>query len=258
MSPRLDLSTANVLISGGSEGIGRGIAARCIGAGSRVLVTGRNADKLAKAARELPRLETFVNDISNPDAREMLGRHIRETMPGLNVVINNAGIQRRIALASDTAPWIERQAEIDTLLAGPVHLDHLLIPIILAHKRPSMIVNVTSGGAYLPQPFAPVYSACKAALHSYTVNLRYALSATACRVVEVIPPAVQTSLAGTGSTHGAPLDDFCDAVFNGLTSSDAVEIGYGITASASFNEPRNLYAKMFEESSKRFPVALYQ
>jgi uncharacterized oxidoreductase len=257
MTALIEFSDASVLITGGGEGIGRGLAARFLGAGSTVLITGRNPEKLDRAARELPGLKTFVNDIGKAEEREKLAACVRETIPALNIVVNNAGNQRRVSLAADKAPWAERQSEIDTLLCGPVHLNHLLVPTILSHGRPSMIVNVTSGGAYVPQPFAPIYSACKAALHSYTVNLRFALANTACRVVEIIPPAVRTALAGPGATHGAPLDEFCDAVFLGLSESDTAEIGFGVTAGEAFNEPKRLYRALFEQFSPRFPVERY-
>lgn len=210
---RMDLKQANVLITGGSEGIGYGLAARFLQAGSQVLITGRNEQKLAKAAEELPGLNTYVSDIGDPRQREDLTRHVQKTMKSLTIVINNAGIQRRIGLAQDKAPCPERQREIDILFAGPVHLNHLLIPLLLAHGQPGLLVNVTSGGAYIPQVFAPIYSACKAALHSYTMTLRQALAATPCRVVELIPPAIQTSLAGSGLNHGDSLDAFCNQVF---------------------------------------------
>ena len=178
-------------------------------------------------------------------------------MPEINYVINNAGIQRRISLAADTAAWPERQAEIDILLSGPVHLNHLLVPIILARGGPATIVNVTSGGAYIPQPFAPLYSACKAALHSYTVNLRFALAGTGCRVVELIPPAVRTALAGPDAAHGAPLDQFADTVFKILIEDEQLEIGYGPTAADQFNEPKRLYKILFEQLADRFEVSTY-
>jgi uncharacterized oxidoreductase len=253
----MDLDRACVMITGGSEGIGRGLAARFAAAGSRVLVSGRSAEKLARAARDIPGLETIVSDIGKPEDRERLADHIGTHMPELNIVINNAGLQRRIALAADSAPWFERQAEIDTLLSGPIHLSNLLVPLILAHGAAAIIANVTSGGAYVPQPFAPIYSACKAALHSYTVNLRHALSQSACRVVEIIPPAVQTALAGPAATHGVPLDAFCDAVFTALSSGDTDNIGYGMTATAAFDDAKQPYAAMFEAMSRRFDVTLY-
>jgi uncharacterized oxidoreductase len=257
MAPAVKLDFANVLITGGSAGIGLALAARFLASGARVLVTGRSKEKLDYAAAKHPGLKTLVSDIGNEADRETLARHVMDKMPGLNVLINNAGVQRRVSLAADASPWQERQAEIDVLFAGPVHLNHLLVPVILAHGGPAIIANVTSGGAYLPQPFAPIYSACKAALHSYTVNLRYALSSTRCRVVEIIPPAVRTELAGAGSTHGAALDDFADAIFAALVTTEASEIGYGFTDTDEFKEPKRLYQALFERSSQRFPVKIY-
>jgi uncharacterized oxidoreductase len=178
-------------------------------------------------------------------------------MPGINILINNAGIQRRVFLAADTSAWSERQIEIDTLLSAPIHLNHLLVPLILAHVGRGLIVNVTSGGAYIPQPFAPIYSACKAALHSYTMNLRFALAGTSCKVIEVIPPAIRTALAGQGATQGAPLDEFCDSIFAALSDGDAIEVGYGATASESLQERLNLDHRLFESFSGRFPVKIY-
>jgi uncharacterized oxidoreductase len=252
----MDLKHAKVLITGGSEGIGCGLAKRYLAAGSTVLVTGRSAQKLEKAAHDLPGLLTFVNDISKPEAREVLAEHVSSNLPQLNVLINNAGIQRRVSLASDVVPWSERQAEIDTLLAGPVHLNHLLVPLMLKHNQPGLIV-VTSGGAFVPQVFAPVYSACKAALHSYTVTLRHALQATPLRVIELIPPAVQTALAGPGGTHGAPLDQFCDAVFQSLQRDDSQEIGFGPTETPEFRRMLEISEPFFKASAARFPVTGY-
>jgi uncharacterized oxidoreductase len=252
----IDLENTNVLITGGSEGIGRGLAERFLKARSTVLVTGRNPEKLNRAASELPGLQTFVNDISKTEGRIELAEHIASALPKLNVLINNAGIQRRIALAADTAPWHERQIEIDTLLSAPVHLNSLLIPLMLERDLPCRIVNVTSGGGFIPQVFAPIYSACKAALHSYTVTLRHALAGTSIGVVELIPPAVQTGLAGPGATHGAPLDAFCDQVFSAFQSESEV-IGFGSTDTPQFKQLLETVEPMFEASAGRFPVATY-
>jgi uncharacterized oxidoreductase len=258
MSNQSKIDKANVLITaGGSEGIGRGLAARYLAAGSNVLVTGRTPGKLEKAASELPGLMTFVNDIGKPEEREALAEYLRSNMPGLNVLINNAGIQRRVSLASDTASWPERQAEIDTLLAGPVHLNHLLVPLMNRHGEASVIVNVTSGGAFVPQVFAPVYSACKAAIHSYTVTLRHALRNTAVRVVELIPPAVRTALAGPTATHGAPLDEFCDSVFEALQRRDSDMIGFGPTTTPEFRQLIEVSEPFFRTSASRFPIEIY-
>jgi uncharacterized oxidoreductase len=147
--------------------------------------------------------------------------------------------------------------EIDTLLSAPVHLNHLLIPLMMRHNWPSLIVNVTSGGVFIPQVFAPVYSACKAALHGYTVTLRHALQQTQVRVVELVPPAVQTALAGPGAAHGVPLDEFCDEVFPPLVRGNRDMVGFGPTNTPDFKRMLEASVPLFKASSSRFPVVTY-
>jgi uncharacterized oxidoreductase len=253
----MDLQQTHLLITGGSDGIGFGLAERFIRAGATVLVTGRSREKLDTAAAALPRVLTYQSDISDPVERERLAAFVGRALPGLNLLINNAGIQRRVALSVDDAPWPERQQEIDTLLSGPVHLTQLLLPLLLSPGKQSVIVNVTSGGAYVPQVFAPVYSACKAALHHFTMVLRYSLARTGCRVVELVPPAVQTALGGA-KPHGASLQDFCDAVFARLTTSDADRIGYGPTANLDTVIAGQPIESLFLQSADKNPITLYQ
>ncbi|MCI2245516.1 SDR family NAD(P)-dependent oxidoreductase [Xanthomonas sp. PPL568] len=246
-----------MLLTGGSDGIGFGLARRFVAAGANVLVTGRHADKLDRAAKAAPCLQTLVNDIGVAEERERLAQYLHARHPGLRVVVNNAGIQRRVALADDQAPWAERQREIDILFAAVVHLNHLLVPLLRQHGEPALVANVSSGGAFVPQPFAPIYSACKAALHSYTVNLRFALAATPVRVVEIIPPAVRTGLAGPGMAHGADLEAFCDAIFAGLEAGQADELGFGMTDAAEFRQRLAMDHALFDGFSGRFSVRKY-
>jgi uncharacterized oxidoreductase len=254
----MDLKKAEVLITGGSDGIGKAIAACFMAAGSKVLITGRSIEKLKQAEADLPGLLTCKSNNGNADEREQLARRVKQLLPGLNIVVNNAGIQRRIGLAGDHAAWPERQAEIDILLSGPIHLNHLLIPQLLAGEKDSLIVNVTSGGAYIPQAFAPVYSACKAALHHYTLTLRHALSATRCRVAELIPPAVQTSLAGPGLNHGATLSEFIDSVFKALFIDNEEQAGFGPTANLKPEINGQSQSTLFLNGVSRFPVEIYR
>ncbi|MFJ2992451.1 SDR family NAD(P)-dependent oxidoreductase [Pandoraea sp. NPDC087047] len=212
--------------------------------------------RLEQAARLHPGLRFIESDIASPEARERLAAQVRDTLPRLTVLVNNAGIQRRVPLASETADWPARQTEIDTLLSGPVHLTQMLIDHLLTQDTPPLIVNVTSGGAYVAQPFPPLYSACKAAMHSYTMALRHALRMTACRVVEVIPPAVNTQLSGTALGHGADIDIFCDTVFAGLCDSRD-EIDFGATAGDEIRTVRQGARALFDKLSERFAVPLF-
>jgi len=248
---------AEVLITGGTAGIGRALASDLLALGAKVLVTGRDEGKISSLRTELPGVQAIKSDLSKPDTREALAKAVVRDLPGLNVVIQNGGFQRRVPLAEDVAPWSDRQEEIDALLSAPVHLNHLLIPRLLASGKPSLIVNVTSGGAFSPQPFAPLYSACKAALHSYTINLRFALDGTACRVVEVIPPAVATGLGGTSLGHGASVNEFVAAVVQELCSGNHDEIGYGPTESPLVQDFRSAGRVLFDANSSRFNVVKY-
>jgi short chain dehydrogenase len=90
-----------VLITGGGQGIGFGLAARLHARGDKVLVTGRSPDRLDQAAQALPGIETLVNDLTRPAERERLAAHVAAALPGLDLVVNNAGIQRRVSLAAD-------------------------------------------------------------------------------------------------------------------------------------------------------------
>ncbi|KAK4686477.1 putative oxidoreductase, partial [Tremellales sp. Uapishka_1] len=202
------LSGATVLITGGSSGLGRALAERYVACGAKVYVTSRTS---ASSSAPQDSITTIQSDISSASDRESLARYVRQNLPLLNILVNNAGFARTVPLAKDTdTPWSERQLEIDTDLAGPVHLTSMLVPLMLAHKQPGMVINVTSGVAFFPMPSAPMYSAVKHAFRAYTMTLRHALADTTLDVIEIIPPLIKTGLAG--SDDGLPLDEFVEAI----------------------------------------------
>jgi len=142
--------------------------------------------------------------------------------------VNNAGIQQRFNLlkanAKDNWGYFNKEIAINT--EAPIHFSMLFAPFF-ADKETAAIINVTSGLAFTPMVIAPIYSATKAAIHSFTVSLRHQLSETLIEVIEVAPPAVNTDLGGEGlHTQGEPLDDFANGVFQGLEEGKQ-EIGYG-------------------------------
>lgn len=234
-----------VLITGGASGIGFALAQRFLQAGNEVIVCGRREEKLKEAKQMFPQLHTRVCDVSDAADRESLCAWVTNEFGQLNVLVNNAGIQQRVNLLHASADWAYYHQEISANFEGPIHLSMLLLPHL--KKQPhATIVNVSSGLAITPAIWAPIYSATKAALHSFSMSLRVQLSETNIGVVEVLPPAVNTDLGGAGlHTFGAPLDDFADAVFQGLEAGE-MEIGYGGTE----NRARALRAEI-EESSRQ-------
>ncbi|RYU82828.1 SDR family oxidoreductase [Hymenobacter persicinus] len=221
----MQLGANTVLITGGASGIGLALAERFVQAGSTVVVVGRRADKLAEARQHLPALHTRVCDVSLEAERRGLLAWVQQEFPQLNVLVNNAGVQRRVQLADDE-DWEVRRQELVINLEAPIHLSTLFIPHLQQQAAP-VIINVTSGLSFAPAAFVPIYSATKAALHSFTLSLRHQLAATPIQVLEIVPPAVNTDLGGPGlHTFGVPVDDFADSVMARLAAGEQ-EVGYG-------------------------------
>ncbi|GAA4830896.1 SDR family oxidoreductase [Paenibacillus vulneris] len=224
----MKLSGNTILITGGSTGIGLAFAERFIKAGNRVIVCGRREQVLQKAKEQFPSLITRVIDLDIESERSALFDWVTANYPEVNVLVNNAGIQQRFNVLKADARnnWSYFSKEITTNLEAPFHLSMLFAPF-LAAKEEAAIINVTSGLAFTPFAIAPIYSATKAALHSFTMSLRHQLSDTSVEVIEVAPPAVNTELGGAGlHTQGEPLDAFADGIFKGLEEGKK-EIGYG-------------------------------
>ena len=227
----MDLSSNTVLITGGASGIGFALAERFLNAGSDVIVCGRREEKLREAQIKYPNLHIRVCDVSHSSDRVSLFEWVTREFPKLNILVNNAGIQRRFQIAQNS-DWEKIEEELAINLDAPIHLSTLFIPHLLKQEHPA-ILNITSGLAFAPMASAPVYCATKAALRSFTLSLRHQLSATPISVIEIIPPAVNTDLGGKGiHTTGTPLNEFADAVVDQLKKG-SVEIAYGFSANAS-------------------------
>jgi uncharacterized oxidoreductase len=228
----MKLSGNTILITGGSAGIGLAFAERFLKAGNKVIVCGRRENVLQSAKEKFPNLITRVCNLEIESERAALFDWVTENYPEVNVLVNNAGIQQRFnVLKADTKNnWSYFNKEITTNIEAPFHLSMLFAPYFTA-KEEAAIINVTSGLAFTPFVIAPIYSASKAALHSFTMSLRHQLSETPVEVIEVAPPAVNTDLGGSGlHVHGEPLDAFADGIFKGLEEGKE-EIGYGTSVS---------------------------
>jgi len=227
----MEITGNTILITGGATGIGLTFAERFLKSGNTVIVCGRRNDALLSAQGKFPELKTRVCDVSDVKERESLVQWAVSEFPRVNVLINNAGIQRRVRV-TEKIQWEETAKEIAINLSAPIHLASLFIPHLTHSKNPA-IINVTSGLAFVPIAGVPVYCATKAALHSYTLSLRHQLSETPIRVIEIIPPAVNTDLGGPGlHTFGVPANEFADAVFERLQKGD-LEIAYGFAQQSS-------------------------
>ena len=188
----MKLRQRTILITGGSSGIGLELARQLLARGNTVIVTGRDQDKLDEARRQLPGLHAFQSDVTDPGAIEALYRNVTAKFPTLDTLVNNAGIMRNLKL-DQSRSLTDVTREIDIGLSGPVRM----VQQFLSHlrtQRNSLIINVSSGLAFVPFPVSPIYSAAKAALHAYTRCLRAQLDGSGVTVIELAPPGTETEL----------------------------------------------------------------
>jgi uncharacterized oxidoreductase len=182
-----------VLITGGATGIGLALAEQFLN-DNTVIICGRREDKLLAAHARHPQLHVRVADLSQADERISLTAWLLAAFPNLNVLVNNAGIQRVFRIgADDLAEQFEHENEIDVNLTAPIHLTFLLLPHLL-HQETAAVVNISSGLGLVPVAAMPVYCATKAAMQSFSTSLRYQLDDTNVRVFDVAPPLVETDL----------------------------------------------------------------
>ncbi|HXY97439.1 MAG TPA: SDR family oxidoreductase [Steroidobacteraceae bacterium] len=210
-----------ILITGGGSGIGLALAEEFSKLGNQVIVAARSARKLELAASR--GLQQLPVNMSSRESIESLARTLITRFPALNVVIHNAGIMKNENLrASDTSDIVVET--IATNLTGPILLTTALLPHLLKQSD-ATIMTVTSGLGFVPLAMTPTYSATKAAIHSYTQSLRYQLQGSSVRVLELVPPYVQTELMGSRQLHdpaAMPLGQFISEVMDILKSQPAV------------------------------------
>jgi len=213
-----------VLITGGTSGIGLGLALRFLEAGNKVIVAGRRKELLDQITTDHPGIEAIVLDVTDPtsiaDARET----VTSTYPELNVLVNNAGIMLPENLLDADSLRVSEDT-VTTNLLGPIRMVNAFLPL-LVNKDDAVVMNVSSGLAFVPLPITPTYNASKAAIHSFTESLRVQLTGTCVQVIELVPPAVRTTLMGQQDSEQAmPLEDFLSEVMTLLrTRPDAKEV----------------------------------
>ena len=245
----MNLSGNTILVTGGASGIGLALAKRFLERGNEVIICGRRAERLEQVRSEFPMVHTKIVDVADADARAELFHSVTQEFPAVNVLVNNAGIQRRIDLTAGD-DWKSTRSEIEINLDAPIHLTQLFLPHF-AETENAAIMNVTSGLSFMPLANVPVYCATKAALHSFTLSLRWQLKESVVKVIEIIPPAVDTDLQAPGlHTFGVNVDEFADHVFDELESG-SIEISYG-TAHAASQASRETLDAIYQNMNSSF------
>ncbi len=220
-----------VLVTGGGSGIGAGIAARLHARGARVIISGRDRARLESVAARHPGMSVVLMDVADPESIARGVAEVTASTPHLTTLVNNAGIQRLLDFSAAEPPGpADIAAEIATNFAGLINVTAAALPLLRRAPR-SRVVHIGSGLGFVPYAKAPVYSATKAAVHSFTVSLRRQLATSTVQVVEIIPPVVDTPLhrdMPSAPPMAMPLERFLDRAMRGLDSgTDEIPIGLG-------------------------------
>lgn len=201
----MNFQSHTVLITGGGSGIGLSLAEAFLQHGSRVVICGRDPQKLALAVQRFPALHALECDVSSETdvvrlKDKLLAQGIRPTL-----LINNAALQVHTDFLKTHPPegFFALEQEVATNFTGLVKLTHLMLPI-LQEAPEAAIVNVTSGLAFVPKKTAPVYCATKAAVHAFSVALRYQIqdAGKPIQLLEAVLPLVDTPMtSGRGNAR---------------------------------------------------------
>lgn len=202
----MKLTNNTILITGGTSGIGLGLAKTLAQRENKIIVVGRNQNKLDQVVADNPDFDSFQADVSDIQDVEKLRDYADSNYPELNLVINSAGIMSPYNLLDEKVTVEQLLGDIQVDLVGTVAVDKLLLPLLLKQKE-SMIVNISSGLANISSAAHPTYSASKAGVHMFTSALRDQLrfaNQKQVHVLELVPPLVsETNLEPrTGSASG--------------------------------------------------------
>jgi uncharacterized oxidoreductase len=190
---KTELSNRTILITGGATGIGVALAEQLSKKTNRVIITGRRLAALEEAKRRIPSLEWYQSDVSSPDAIDMLFDTLKRKNTIVDVLINNAGVIELWDIKNHVFTSHELFGKINTNFTGAVCITQQFMRQANT-KQKNYIINITTEVAIMPIPILPLYSASKAGLSVFTKCLRQQLKGSNFRVVEILPPAVDTAM----------------------------------------------------------------
>jgi uncharacterized oxidoreductase len=217
----MNLTGNTIFITGGGSGIGRALAEALNKRGNKVIISGRRKGHLDAVVKANPGIEAIQLDIADPDNIKAVAQKLIREHPDLNVLINNAGIME----PDQAAGIIDEKllgSTVTTNLLGPIRMTSALVDQL--KSRRGVILYNTSVLGFVPLAVTAVYSATKAALHSYALSQRFLLRDSGVRVLEMVPPWVRTELMNSQEAEQAmPLDQFISEALEAL-GTDAEEI----------------------------------
>jgi len=240
----MEITGKVVLITGGGSGIGFETARLFAQKGNTVILTGRNAAKLEKAAGEINNAVYFACDVTSEEDVRSLVSFVQQQYGRLDFLMNNAGLSYLHMLHDHQDTFMNAFREMTTNYLAAVNITSQFLPI-LKEQPAAGIINMSSITGFAPSFRLPTYSASKAALHSYSQSLRYSLSQeTNVSVFEVMPSLVDTEFTKEiVTTEKITPQEVAAATLHGI-ENDIYEIHVGSTGA--------LHQHFFNQSEQAF------
>jgi uncharacterized oxidoreductase len=211
-----------ILITGGTSGIGRALAEQFHRRGNQVIIVGRRQRLLEEIIKAYPTMRGIRVDVEDEKVLQAFAADVAAEFPDLNVLINNAGISRMEDLTGNASNFAASRDIIQTNILGTLNLTGALLSV-LQNQPSATIITTSSGLAFVPRYNFPTYCATKAFLHSWVQSLRIQLRESDVEVLELVPPYVQTELAGPDQARdpdAMPLDEYIAEVMERLENRD--------------------------------------
>jgi NAD(P)-dependent dehydrogenase (short-subunit alcohol dehydrogenase family) len=203
-----DLTGKIAVVTGGNSGIGYATAQYFKEAGANVVITGRSADRVAKAAADLG-VKGIVADVTDLSAIDSLVAQVKNDVGKIDVLFVNAGVFNPAPVGQISEEMFDMQMGIN--FKGAVFTTEKFLPII--NDRGS-IINLSSINAYTGMPNTAIYAASKAALNAYTRTASTELAPRKIRVNSVNPGPTYTPIFGKTGMAEDQLNEFAGAMQN--------------------------------------------
>lgn len=197
----------NVLVTGGSSGIGLATAQRLVAEGARVAITGTREDRLAAAAKAIPGVLTIRNDAGQPDAAAALAAKLKAEFGMLDAAFLNAGFGRFQPLSDVSAEEFDQQYHVN--VRGPLLQAKALAPLL---REGGAILLNTSVARDLGLDHAAIYSSTKGAVRTLTRTLAREFAPRNIRVNAVSPGPIATNFFERTGLPQEAIDGFGQAI----------------------------------------------
>ena len=246
--------SGTILITGATAGIGQAAARRFVGAGWKVIATGRRQERLDELVAELgaDKVHAAAFDMRDEVAIDAALAALPEGFGDIDVLLNNAGLALGTAAAQD-ADLDQWRQMIDTNITGLVTITRKLLPRLI--ERKGAILNISSVAATYPYKGGNAYGGTKAFVRQFSLGLRSDLHGTGVRVTSIEPGMTETefTLVRTGGDQGAS-----DALYGGaapMTGEDIAETLFWVATLPAHLNINSLELMPVSQSFAGFQVA---